>query len=210
MSNSASGFSGRKPLLRTTPLGDATGNQIRTTRTARGISVRELARRAGISPSLVSQVERGLTEPSISSLRRIAEALDVSIFSLLEETDGRADDNRRRSVDSRIVRTGQRRRVSLPHSGLRYELLSPDVPLRMEAWIAMLEPGASTGDTKRGHPGEEFMHVLSGGAELEYGDEAVTLRESDSVHVDGSIPHRLTALGNRRLVFLSVLTPPVL
>jgi transcriptional regulator with XRE-family HTH domain len=174
------------------------------------MSVRKLAEAAGLSPSLVSQIERGKSEPSISSLRKLAEALSVSIFYLLDE---RADDTGNeveRSIASRVVRHGERRRVTLPHSGLRYELLCPDVSGRMEAWVATLDPGAATGDAARGHLSDEFMLIISGSTELEYGDEKLILEANDSIYLDGTVPHRMRALGEKPLVFLSVLSPPVL
>jgi transcriptional regulator with XRE-family HTH domain len=182
---------------------------IRAFRKQRGLSLRELASKSGLSPSLVSQVERGISEPSISSLRKIAEALDVSIFYLLDDRPG-LQDSPGESITKQVVRRGDRRRLTLPSSGLRYELLCPDTERNMEAWIATLQPGVATGDTLRGHPSEEFLLVLSGTMELEYGGETVLLEEGDSVYYDGREPHRLWARGDTPLRMLSVLSPPVL
>lgn len=179
-------------------------------RQRRGMSIRKLADAAGLSPSLVSQIERGKSEPSISSLRKLAEALSVSIFYLLDEHGDDASGQAERSIANRVVRHGERRRVALPHSGLRYELLCPDVSGRMEAWIATLEPGAATGDAARGHFSDEFMLIISGSTELLYGEETLILEAQDSIYLDGTVPHRMRALGEKPLVFLSVLSPPVL
>jgi transcriptional regulator with XRE-family HTH domain len=183
------------------------GTNIRRHRLQSGLSLRQLADRAGVSPSLISQVERGVTDPSISSLRRIAEALDVSIFYLLGEANGAPP---RPRLEGSIVRSTRRRRVLLPDSGLEYELLCPDVDRQMEVWIGRLEPGAATADTPRGHAGEELMLVLSGRMELEYGGEVVELGPDDSIYIDGTTPHRHRAVGEQPLIFLSALTPPIL
>lgn len=188
----------------------AAASRIRTYRQVRGMSVRKLAEAAGLSPSLVSQIERGKSEPSISSLRKLAEALSVSIFYLLDERADDANGPEERSIASRIVRHDERRRVTLPHSGLRYELLCPDVSGRMEAWLGTLEPGAATGDAARGHLSDEFMLIISGTTELEYGDEKLVLETNDSIYLDGTVSHRMRVLGDKPLVFLSVLSPPVL
>jgi transcriptional regulator with XRE-family HTH domain len=185
-------------------------SRIRGYREARGLSVRKLAELAGISPSLVSQIERGRTEPSISTLRKIAEALSVSIFYLLDEHAEEAPSENGRTIAQNVVRRASRRRVALPHSGLRYELLCPDMSGRMEAWMGTLEPGAVTADAARGHLSDEFMLIVSGTAELEYGDETLVLETDDSIYLDGTVSHRLRAVGDRALVFLSVLSPPVL
>jgi transcriptional regulator with XRE-family HTH domain len=183
------------------------GTNIRRHRLQKKLSLRQLADRVGLSPSLISQVERGVTDPSISSLRRIAEALDVSIFYLLGGGNGAAA---RPSMEGSIVRSTSRRRVLLPDSGLEYELLCPDVDRQMEVWIGRLEPGAATADAPRGHAGEELMLVISGRMELEYGGEIVELGPDDSIYIDGSTPHRHRAIGDEPLVFLSALTPPIL
>lgn len=185
-------------------------SRIRLYRERRAISLRKLAEQAGISASLLSQIERGRTEPSISSLRKIAEALSVSIFYLLDDRvqgDAAQPDA---SVARGVVRRSERRRVTLPHSGLRYELLCPDLSGRMEAWMATLDPGAATGDAPRGHLSDEFMLIVSGATELEYGDETLVLEADDSIYLDGTVSHRLRTLGDKPLVFLSVLSPPVL
>lgn len=185
-------------------------SRLRAYREKRGLSVRKLAELAGLSPSLVSQIERGRTEPSISSLRKLAEALSVSIFYLVDEHVEEPGSDAPRTIAGGVVRRAERRRVALPHSGLRYELLCPDVSRRMEAWMATLEPGATTADTARGHLSDEFMLIVSGSAELEYGDERLILEPDDSIYLDGTVSHRLRALGDKPLVFLSVLSPPVL
>jgi transcriptional regulator with XRE-family HTH domain len=191
------------------PPSQVRGYAIRGYREQRGLSLRELARQAGLSASLLSQIERGRTEPSISSLRKIAEALGVSIFYLLDERPDPQGAGER-TLEGQVVRRAERRRVALPHSGLRYELLVPDMSGRMEAWIATLEPGSATGESPRGHLSDEFMLVISGETELEYGEETVVLGPEDAIYLDGTIPHRLRVLGDRPLVFLSVLSPPVL
>jgi transcriptional regulator with XRE-family HTH domain len=183
------------------------GTNIRRYRTEQKLSLRELGERAGVSASLLSQVENGRIDPSISSLRRIAEALDVSIFYLLE--DGR-DDGRGAPIDRAIVRAGDRRRVLLEQSGLEYELLCPDVDRRMEVWIGHLAPNSATGDSRRGHAGEELMLVLAGRMGVEYGSDVAVLERGDSIYIDGTVPHRMRALGDEPLTFLSALTPPVL
>ena len=184
------------------------GDVIRRYRQGRSLSLRAASKLTGLSPSLLSQIERGITEPSISSLRKIAEALGVSIFFLIDESP--EEESNGRPLERRVVRPADRRRVALPHSGLRYELLCPDVSGRMEAWLGVLEPGAATGEAARGHLSDEFMLVLSGAAELEYGDETIVLEADDSIYLDGTIAHRLRTVGKRSLCFLSVLSPPVL
>lgn len=183
---------------------------MRAYRERRGLTLRDLAKMTGLSASMLSAIERAATEPSISSLRKIAEALGVSIFYLIDDgSDGPAAE-RPTKLDEMVVRRAERKRLTLPHSGLRYELLHPDLAGRMEAWMGTLEPGAATGEAARGHLSDEFMLMMSGTVELEYGDERVMLHVDDSIYLDGTVAHRMRNTGSTAAVFLSVLSPPVL
>ena len=94
------------------------GSRIRATRKAKGMSIPVVAERAGLSAGLISQVERGLTSPSIRSLRQIGAALDVPVegfFTPAPEGEGS------RGV---VVRPGERRLLLLPHQGMYTEVLT--------------------------------------------------------------------------------------
>src|SRR5688572_23233740 len=93
------------------------GVRIREVRTARGMTLTGLARSTGLSAGLISQVERGLTNPSLETLRRIARTLDVPLFSLFREPDAESE--------AVVVRRERRMQVSSPHGGIRYQRLSP-------------------------------------------------------------------------------------
>lgn len=175
------------------------GETLRALRGERGLSLRALASRSGLSPSFLSQVERGLTDPSISSLRRLAEALDATMLALLGEP---AD----APGGERIVRRQLRRRVAMPDSGLVNELLSSEHARRLDVRIATLEPGAATAATSRSHPGEEFLLVVEGQLALTVDGEELDLYAGDAITLDATVPHRLAA-GPAPVRFLSVVTP---
>ncbi|WP_227764866.1 helix-turn-helix domain-containing protein [Zhaonella formicivorans] len=174
------------------------GEKIRRKRIEKNMSLKELAEKIELTASFLSQVERELAEPSITSLRKIAEALDVPIFYfLLDDED-----------HSPVVRKSQRKVLRFPQSHLTYELLSPDLNRQMEVLIARLDPGASSGDEASSHPGEECILVLEGKMEIKVGEETYYLEEGDSIYYFASIPHSLRNCGDGQLVFLSAITPP--
>lgn len=162
--------------------------------------MRELAVKANVSASLVSQLERGITAPSMQTLRRVAEALGVSVFQLLGDGE----------PQHKVVRADRRRKVVLQEEQLAYELLSPNVKGRLEAWLGRLDPGASSGSEPSTHPSEEFLLILAGRMEFTIDGEVHHLERGDSIQYDGNRPHRIAALGTEQLQFLSVLTPPTL
>ena len=98
------------------------GSRIRARRQELDLSLRELAERVSLTASFLSQIERDLTSPSIESLRKISDALEVPIFYFLLESDDRCP----------VVRRDERTTLTLPNSNLTYELLTPDLNRQMD------------------------------------------------------------------------------
>jgi transcriptional regulator with XRE-family HTH domain len=175
------------------------GPRIRALRQARNITLRELAGRAGVTESFLSQVEREVTSPSIASVQRIARGLDLSIAELFTED----------APHGRIVRRSERRRLSYP--GLRAvdEFLTSGLDGRMQVILSTIEPGGGTGDEPYAHDSdEEVVIVLSGRLELWVADEHHVLEEGDSVTYSSRLKHRNRNIGDTIAVVLFCLTPP--
>lgn len=176
------------------------GQRVRALRRERGLSLRGLAERSGLSPSLLSQIERGQSNPSVATLQRIAGSLEVSIFALLAQ-DG---------PGNAVVRPDRRRKVVIQDGHLTYELLSPDTDRQMEVWMGRLAAGAQMGSETSSHPSEEFILVLKGRMEIQIAGEVYVLDPGCSIQYDGNLPHRIRSIGDSDLEFLSALTPPTL
>ncbi len=174
------------------------GDKIRKKRSERNLSLKELAEKIDLTASFLSQIERDLAEPSISSLRKIANALEVPIFYFL------IDDEK----SSPVVRRNERKTLKLPESHLIYELLTPDVNRAMEVFIARIEPHTGQGEGESTHPGEECILVMGGKMEIAVGEDLYTLEEGDSIYYFASLPHSIRNPGDTELVFLSSITPP--
>jgi transcriptional regulator with XRE-family HTH domain len=174
------------------------GRTIRALRTSKGMTLNQVASTASVSISLLSQVERGLTDPSLDSLRDIAEALDTTPFRLLANGTERP----------LVVREGSGHRLSLPDTDIEYQLLSPnlDGPFEVGRWT--IEPGGSGARHPRGHPGEEASFILGGRVRLEIGDETIELGAGDFVTFDARIPHRVTVIGDEPASAIFVISPP--
>jgi transcriptional regulator with XRE-family HTH domain len=178
------------------------GERLRSERKQANLSLRALADRAGVSASLLSQVERGKVDPNLASLRRIADGLSVSIVRLIDDNGGAEQ------PESRIVRASHRRRIELPDSLLVCEFLVPDVDRTMEVWIGTLQPSASASLPPRSHDQDEFLLVLEGLMRLEYGGADLLLESGDSAYVRHGEPHRFTSGSDEPLRFLSALALP--
>jgi transcriptional regulator with XRE-family HTH domain len=174
------------------------GAAIRRRRHGRGLTLAALSAGAGVSVSMLSQVERGLLDPSLDSLRNIAEALGTSPFRLLEEEGTVAG----------IVRRGEGRVITSEDGAFRFELLSPSLDGAFEIAVWELAPGHSSTNEPRAHPGEEANLFLQGRARLEIGDEVLELSAGDCITFDPTRPHRVTALGDEVVVCVDVISPP--
>lgn len=175
------------------------GETIRRIRAEKNMSLRELADKTDLTPSFLSQVERDLAEPSITSLRKIADALGVPIFYFLLDNE----------KPSPVVRKNERKTLKMPQSHLMYELLVPNLDRSMEVWMGRLEPGAVSCETPLSHQGEECLFVLQGLMEVQLGEEIYVLEEGDTIYYFGAVPHQLKNIGEGELVFISAITPPL-
>ncbi|MDF2594188.1 MAG: cupin protein [Clostridia bacterium] len=174
------------------------GDKIRERRLQMGMNLKELAERTNLTPGFLSQIERDISEPSITSLRKIAEALEVAVFYfLLDETK-----------KSPVVKKNQRQQLKFSNSHVTYELLSPDLNRQMEMFIGQLEPGAMTCEEPLTHPGEEINHVLKGKMWIIIGEDEYILEEGDTIYYFASLPHKIVSIGEEDLIFVSTITPP--
>ena len=175
------------------------GPRIRGLRQGRGFTLRELAERAGVTESFLSQVEREVTSPSIASVQRIARALDLGIADLFVDEPPLG----------RIVRHAERRRIAYPGLGAVDEFLTAGEGGRLQVILSTIEPGGGTGDEAYVHESdEEVVIVLEGRLELWVGDEFHELETGDSITHSSRRPHRNRNPGPERAVVLFCATPP--
>jgi transcriptional regulator with XRE-family HTH domain len=175
------------------------GDRVRERRQQLGLSLRDLAERSELTASFLSQVERGVTSPSIDSLRRVACALDVPVFYFLLEPDR----------ESPVVRSNQRIRLTWPGSPIAFQLLTPKLNRKMEAFLTEREPGDQTPIAHLGEQTEEFIYVLQGQVEIQLGETVYLLGPGDTIYFDGAMLQRIEPRGDQTARYLSVLTPPV-
>jgi transcriptional regulator with XRE-family HTH domain len=181
---------------------DGIGARLRDERTKAGISQRELARRLGLSASLISQLESGLSKPSVGTLYAIVTELDLSLDKLLrgDEQAGRegvADDSPTGQGRVPLVHPGERQVIDLA-SGVRWEQLTADTEDGVDFLHAVYEvDGASTPDESlMRHHGREYGYVISGRMGIQLGFEDYELEPGDSIAFDSTEPHRLFNIGD--------------
>lgn len=167
------------------------GERLRNARRARGLTLRELAKRLGVSPSMISQIETDRASPSVSTLYAIANELDVSLDELL------FNDRRPPAAESAVRQSrDDRKRIRLA-SGVTWERLTPVSDPDTEFLYVTYEVGgaSSSSDEFQRHAGHEWGYVLEGTLEVKIGFEEHRLGPGDSISFDSTIPHRLANTG---------------
>lgn len=183
------------------------GPRIRALRLKKKLTLQAVSDRARISQSLISQVERGLANPSVNTLRRIAGALDVPIAALFLG-GGMSDDEIDVTGSRLVVRRNERKGLHVPRSKVVYELLTPDLNRKVEfIWIEY-EPGAITHIEPMSHPGEENALCLEGSVVVTIDGQEFVLTRGDSISFDSGRLHQVENRSKRKAVLVSAITPP--
>lgn len=166
------------------------GQKIRDLRNEKGMTLGDLAEKIKVSPSLISQLERGGINPSISLLKSIVDVLGTSLSSLLGEDEVKPD-------EVPHVMKERARKMLTTEGGVKFVLLSGNYDLECEFIINEWPPGSSTGKEKYVHEGIECGLLLEGEMELELEDRTYRLKPGDSITYRSDIPHRLNNRGKK-------------
>jgi len=176
--------------------------RIRKLRVDRRLTLEDVCAAAGLTRSWLSKVENFRVTPSLPALAKIAEALGVTLSDLVEGLD-----NRPQIVQ---VRKGERQAVQRDEqiSNIVYESLAyKRTNRRMDPFVLTLPPGATRAEPLP-HEGEEFLMILKGRTDFEYGDETYHLEEGDSLYFDAVVPHRLNNRSGENCIVLCVFGEP--
>ena len=191
-----------KKAIKAEPAVDAAvGQQIRDLRRSRKLSLETVAARTDLSIGFLSQIERGLSSPSLRVLATIADVLGVGIAGLFGGNEAAGS-----SSDAIVTREQQRAELNLWRTGISKQLLSPSGSEgRLNLFLVHMQPGGSTGDELYTHDGEEAGLVLEGEMKLTVDAESWTLKQGDSFRFASRRPHRFSnPSGKARAVVLWV------
>lgn len=178
------------------------GARLREERERCGISQRELAKRLGVSASLISQIETGQSKPSVVTLYAYVSELGVSLDRLFDPTQGEprppaATTGPGVPAASPLVRPEERLCITL-ESGVRWERLTREPGGDVDFLHVVYEIGgaSSLDETLMRHPGTEYGHVISGKLCVQLAFERYVLEAGDSISFDSARPHRFWNVGD--------------
>lgn len=177
------------------------GQKIRTVRKEKGYTLEILATRTGLSKGLLSQVERGISQPSLESLWRISKALEANFSYFFEEIDHNY---------VHVIRKEKRRMIVLPDSSGSYSLLSTGRNARLGVLEVRLQPGEETRDQLVQSEGEECLVIVTGTVNVRMGDEVIELNEGDSIYFDNAQSHTIVNTGSVEAIIIWTVSPPQL
>jgi transcriptional regulator with XRE-family HTH domain len=173
------------------------GGRLREEREKRGISLRELARRVGVSPSLVSQIELDRVNPSVSTLYALVTELGMTMGGVFGDAETAEPVAPPRGGDDPVERPETRRVINLA-SGVRWERLTPHSERDVEFLHVTYPVGAEScpADALVTHGGREYGYVTRGTLGVRVGFDEYELNPDDSIAFDSSSPHRLWTIGD--------------
>src|SRR3954470_2106597 len=194
---------------------DGLGPRLKELRQQAGFSLRELARQADVSPSLVSQIENGKSRPSVSTLYTFARLLSVPVDELFDAEEpalaelpaaqaaGDAYDPANAWHPSEyatrisVIHPSHRAQLHMAE-GVAWERLAATPERDVNFMKVTYAPGAGSGEgaERQLHDGYEYGYVLTGTLEVTVGNEVFVLNEGESLGFDSSIPHRFRNIGD--------------
>lgn len=177
------------------------GEKLRQVREHKGYTLKVVAQRAGVSESLVSQIERNHVSPAIDTLLSLADVLEINLEFLFEEY--------RKERPVHIVRATERPTVN--EEDIVYQELakpsSSDSQNSIESYLLKIPKSSHTHRGSYGHLGREVGFILKGKGKLTYESKEYILNEGDSVSFSAAVPHILENIGDSDLEALWVVTP---
>lgn len=183
------------------------GERIRQLRLQKQMRLIDFAKKAGLSPSSISQIERNLANPSVATLKKISDALEVPVGYFFESPESSERHINHKNSKSPVVRKDKRKILS-PSEGVTFYLLNPDMSGDIEFIYNVFEPGADTGPEFYSHDGEECGIVLEGVLEVQLDKDVYILEEGDSITFKSSIPHKVRNPGKKKACGIWANYPP--
>ena len=181
------------------------GRQLRLRRKVRGLSLQDVADKSGVSIGQLSQIERGLSAPSLKSLGAVCRALDMPLGWLF---DGPANDPAAEA--DTIVRARSRRTMDLGHKGMVKELLTPDAVPGIQMMRIVIQPGGSSGEEPYNNDsGAKCGLILQGSLGLEVEGQSFTLEPGDSFAFDATSLIRFWCAGDHPCEVVWIVTPAI-
>ncbi len=177
------------------------GKKLQNYRNMRKMTMKELGDKTGITPSMLSQIERDLVNPSINTLKVIAKALDVPLFMFFKEDED--------ETQNLVVRSNSRKTIGNVNNGdIRYDLLTPTTKGEIEFCMMYIPPKNFSSEHIESHKGEEVAYLIKGKVEIIVGTTSYLLEKGDSIRIPSLTEHRWINNSDEEVEVIFAITPP--
>jgi len=184
------------------------GSKIKQIRESKQVSIKELSDRTSLEEDLITKIEEEKVVPSLAPMIKITRALGVRLGTLLDDND---------NFGPAVVRAGENEKERLFISQGRkmnerlnfYSLAADKVGRNMEPFLIDIEPLKDAKTMLSSHEGEEFMYVLDGIVEINYGKDIYRLNKGDSIYLDSIVDHNVHAGDNKKARMIAVVYTPI-
>ncbi len=178
------------------------GEKIKNMRTERGLSLKDLANKSGVSAAAIHKIESNGITPTITTMMKISDALGKKVSHFIEE--------KKEDSDVVFVSANEREPILTFKKGLELQGISATKygDFIMTAAYSVLEVGASSGKTPMKHRGEELVYCINGKVEFQVYDKTYTLAPGDSIHFRTLLEHKWRNVGQSKAKLLWILAVP--
>lgn len=180
---------------------DKMGKRIKSRRENQGLQMNELSNKIGVTPSLISQIEKGKAFPSIVTLKKVAEALHTTVGELIGENENK--------ITHPLVKPQDRRLAKENNKGTSSFLLSNHIARKqIEPYIICFEENSDSQEIMTSNfPGQEFCYVIKGKFEVVINGDNYIIEEGDSFYFDSNRKHIFKNISDVKAELLWVITP---
>lgn len=175
------------------------GSKVKEFRQLKGIGLREMAVKANLSASMLSQIENDIVNPSINTLKNIAQVLNIPLYKFFQEEV---------VSDQLIVRKGNYKKMGRPGEEVSHDILTPDVSGMIEFCLMQIPPGKTSADKAYSHEGEEVAYVIHGEVDISLEGTVFHLSEGDAVKIPPQTHHRWMNPSEEEVQIIFAVTPP--
>lgn len=187
------------------------GKKIKELRSLKKMTAKQLANEVGISFGMLSQLEKGSTQGSVETLRKIAKVLDVTLAHLFTNDKQDIISTKSANLENEqlyVVRKDERKKISFPDPLYTCELLVPNLQGEIELLQVNMEPNRVTNELiPHTKGGEECDYVLDGEIVVTLNHKEFILKKGDSIRFNPEIPHKIENRSKNKASYLSVITP---
>lgn len=183
------------------------GKKIKQIRELKKVSIEELAERTNLDNSLLKKIEDDKVVPSLAPLIKIARVLGVRLGTFLDDSDQLGPVVMRADEKEKGVRFVSQNSESREHLNF-LSLASDKAGRHMEPFIVEIEPSEQSDYMLSSHEGEEFIFVLDGEIEINYGKDVFLLKKGDSIYLDSIVSHNVHAANKKPAKILAVVYAP--